>query len=382
MEHLNVLMKTSEACPLSCLYCYEGGGNSKKIMDEKTLAKALKLIENRKDAKSTSYIWHGAEPLTAGLDFFKRVREIQESLHRDSVIKNSMQTNGVLLTPELADFFVKEQIHLGFSLDGPKEVHDQTRPYFSGRSSFDKTMKSIEMMRERGQNPGVIAVLSKLSLPHLEDIYQFFKSTGLDFKMNPLIKCGNAEGKMDKLGLTLDERVGAVERLFDMWWFDTTDGHHVHYGNMQTIASAIFTRSGGCCDMLETCQDSFMSIGARGAIYPCSRFSSEEVSYGNIHEIENFEEFLDHPLRQKLLGRFESNTYCKDSCEYNFLCNSGCMHNAYTEGDIMGKDPNCLANQRIYDHVSRRIFEELEKSGAIKTGREKKCQENLESCCV
>ena len=110
MEHLNVLMKTSESCPLACLYCYESAGNSKKIMDEDTLKRAVEILEGRKSAKVTSYIWHGAEPLTAGLDFFKRAREIQENFHRDSAIKNSMQTNGVLLTPEMADFFVEEQI--------------------------------------------------------------------------------------------------------------------------------------------------------------------------------------------------------------------------------------------------------------------------------
>jgi uncharacterized protein len=359
MKHANVLMKVSERCPLECLYCYEGD-KSPRVMDQKTLENSVRILETRNDVKSTSYIWHGSEPLTAGIEFYKKVRELQKPYEKHHVIKNGMQSNGVLLTPKLADFFIEENIGFGLSLDGPEHIHEKTRPYTNGRkTSFKDTMYAIELMSERGKRPGVIAVLTKLSLPYLDEMYDFFKENKLNFKINPLIECGFAIGNQE-LALTNKEVTTSLTYLFDKWFLDQNNAARIEYGNMMSIAQAIFTKGGTPCNMMENCQDSFLGIGAEGTIYPCSRYSSPEFSYGNINEIPLFEDILNHPLRQKLSQRYKQNKDCT-SCDYDDICYSGCMHNAHNAGDVMGKDPICGVNKVLYEHISGRILEGLEK---------------------
>ena len=292
------------------------------------------------------------------MQFFETARREQNRFGHK--IKNGMQSSGVLLTPEFADVLVANNINVGISLDGPRELHDQTRKFATGRGSFDQVMKSIALLRERGKKPGVIAVLTKLSLPYLDQMYDFFKEMGLNFKISPIMDCGFAQDST--LHLTLDERVDAITHLYDRWFFDDQDGYIIDYDNMRTLTKAIFTHGGGSCDMLDNCQNSFISVEVNGDIYPCSRFG--DFSYGNIFEVSSFDEVLAHPLRQQVLGRFDSLSECV-ACDYNFMCYSGCMHNAYLAGDIMAKDPNCDANRRIYDHISERVLEQLERDGAI-----------------
>ncbi len=361
MEDLNVLAKVSEKCPLSCVYCYEGE-KSDKIMDDKTLERMVNFLETRKGVRRTGYIWHGAEPLTAGIEFYKKARKLQKSFEKDHTIKNSIQSSGVLLTPKFADFLVEEKFGIGFSLDGPEHVHNKTRIYRTGVGSFKDVMRGINLMTERGMKPGVIAVLSKESLPFLDEIYDFFKEEGLDFKINPIMKCGYA--KNSQLHLSPQERVHAITHLFDRWFFDLKEGHQVEYGNMMSIAKAMFTKEGTSCDMLPSCQESFISVGTEGTIYPCSRFSDKETFYGNIHQTDSFQEIIDSPLRKKHLNRFEKNLSCQ-KCDYDFLCYSGCMHNAYVEGNIFDKDPNCGSNKKIYEHISKRIIDQLDADKAI-----------------
>jgi len=383
---MNVLMKVSEACPLACGYCYEGdlqgqtpSGEPLDLpglrMSEETLENAITKIQAREGAKFTEYIWHGKEPTTMGVPFYRKAREIQKrQTESKKAVRNSMQTNGVLLTPTMADFFVEEDFSLGFSLDGPRRLHDEMRPYLNGKGSFDQVMRGIRLMQERGKSPGVIAVLTKKSLPYLDEMYDFFKSEGLAFKINPVMKAGRARGKMAELGLTPAERTEAVCHLFDRWFYDSVPsaegssgkkGRAVDYGNMFGLARGLMTNGGTSCDTLPNCQYSFAAVSAGGEVLPCSRYSPTGISYGNVNSERTFDEILASPKRQKILTRLDSLPECLQ-CDYSFLCNAGCMHNAHLEGDIMKKDPNCASNRAIYEHVAGRILEQLEKDGAIK----------------
>ncbi len=367
MDNLTVLVKESEQCPLVCVYCYEGTNGSNRIMDSITLVNMIEKIETRSGVIKTTYVWHGKEPLTAGIDFFRRARDLQRPYETDHCIHNGMQTNGVLLTPELADFFVQEHIDLGFSLDGPAYVHNLTRPYKDGRGSFEDTMNGIRLMRERGQTPGVSAVLSRLSLPFLDEIYDFFRQEGLNFKFNPIMICGNAENSTTDLSLTVEEKAEAICHLFDRWFYDSSDGNSVCYDSMNQMIESIFTKDVSSCNMMRSCQDSFISVGVDGTIFPCSRFSDPSLSYGNINQVINFEEVITHPQRLRLLQRYDANPGCH-SCDYGFLCYSGCMHNAYITGDIMGRDPMCGVNQLVYEHIASKKMSQLRKDDALKVG--------------
>jgi len=90
---------------------------------EKVIAHSLDAAEERVD-----FVWHGGEPLLAGLDFFKRIPALQAKHNKKGLrVLNNVQTNGTPLTPEFADFFEREGFSVGSSIQGTPEIHDRSR---------------------------------------------------------------------------------------------------------------------------------------------------------------------------------------------------------------------------------------------------------------
>ncbi|MBU4198297.1 MAG: hypothetical protein KKE37_11980 [Verrucomicrobia bacterium] len=59
-------------------------------------------------------------------------------------VQNSLQTNGLLITDELAKHFARYHFLLGVSLDGPEPVHDRYRVNAAGAGSFSAVWRGIE----------------------------------------------------------------------------------------------------------------------------------------------------------------------------------------------------------------------------------------------
>jgi uncharacterized protein len=73
------------------------------------------------------FVWHGGEPTLLGLDFFRKVVELQQPFRGAKELKNALQTNGMRLTDEWCAFFKAHNFFIGLSLDGPQEIHDRYR---------------------------------------------------------------------------------------------------------------------------------------------------------------------------------------------------------------------------------------------------------------
>ncbi|GAH43108.1 unnamed protein product, partial [marine sediment metagenome] len=70
--------------------------------------------------------WQGGEPTLMGLDFFKRVIDLQQKYGKAGMtVANGLQTNGILINDEFARHLARYNFLVGVSLDGPAEIHDR-----------------------------------------------------------------------------------------------------------------------------------------------------------------------------------------------------------------------------------------------------------------
>ena len=100
-----VIAIVTNGCNLGCRYCYADLADEKGIMNHKTLENMISKIALYNNNQShTKFIWHGGEPLLAGLEFYKNALAIQNRFPR-SAFKNTIQTNGTLLNQDLLDLF-------------------------------------------------------------------------------------------------------------------------------------------------------------------------------------------------------------------------------------------------------------------------------------
>ena len=100
-------------CNLGCEYCFYlekkvlFGPGEQYRMSDKVLAAFISNYIISQPTPVVEFVWQGGEPTLMGIDFFKRVIELQKPFVRQKTISNSLQTNGSLLTEKWCQFYPK-----------------------------------------------------------------------------------------------------------------------------------------------------------------------------------------------------------------------------------------------------------------------------------
>jgi uncharacterized protein len=135
------------------------------------------------------FVWQGGEPTLLGIDFFKRVIELQKPFAGRKTITNSLQTNGTLLTDKWCAFLKKHNFMVGISLDGTREIHDRYRRDRAGHGTFDKVMQGLRLLQKHKVEYNVLACVARKTALQPLEIYRFFKCEGIEFiQFTPIVE--------------------------------------------------------------------------------------------------------------------------------------------------------------------------------------------------
>ncbi|MGB9289610.1 MAG: radical SAM protein, partial [Terracidiphilus sp.] len=117
-------------CNLDCKYCFYLEKESlypeveKWAMSDGVLESYIRQFIESHDAPVVNFAWQGGEPTLLGVDYFRRVVELEKKYANGKRVANAFQTNGVLLNDEWAELFRANEFLIGISIDGPRELHD------------------------------------------------------------------------------------------------------------------------------------------------------------------------------------------------------------------------------------------------------------------
>jgi uncharacterized protein len=117
--------------------------------------------------------WHGGEPALLGLDFFRRVVELQQKYAGRTRVANDFQTNGVLLDEAWCEFFKEHGFYVGLSIDGPKDLHDRFRVGKGGAPTFDHVYRAARLLREYDVPFSTLTVVHAVNSRHPAEVYRF-----------------------------------------------------------------------------------------------------------------------------------------------------------------------------------------------------------------
>ena len=221
------IIKVTSGCNLSCKYCYDNSRqvhSSTQRMSESVLNRVIsQLIFHSPD--KAEFIWHGGEPLLAGMDFFESIVELQRGYAQpNQKVLNRVQSNGLLIDENWLEFFKENGFKVGLSLDGPQEIHDQNRITLNGGGSFSLVKRAIDLLQKHDINFGVLAVLTKHGVDSAGAFYSFMKEMELyNFEFNDLID-GSSE-----IAITPDEFVSFATHLFDLWMEDNDPSLQIRF---------------------------------------------------------------------------------------------------------------------------------------------------------
>lgn len=370
VQGLTVIVKTTHDCNLECKYCLTNPAAEHGRIDEETLKNMIVKISDynkRTGSPKTSFIWHGGEPLLLGVDFYRKAVEIQKTI--DHKFKNDVQSNG-LLVGDYLDFFEQNKFHVGMSLDGPAFIQNMMRPKKGGLPSFDETINVLKELKKRKIGGGVICILNKTTIAHLEEIYSCFKEHSIDHKLNIQLPIGRALVN-SQFDITPVEAGKALIKYFDMWFYDSSEPvlpvdpfdeilHNL--GASRNKRVQVDYPIG--CTYRNNCANTFISVVPGGNVYPCGRFAGTPgFLMGNINT-NSMDEIMASEAHKLLLRRHEEGVPGCKPCRYNSICNSGCPDNALIyNGDMMLKDGHCAAHKMLFGHIEKALEKELEHVG-------------------
>ena len=151
------VLKVHSRCDLACDHCYvyEHADQSWREQPRFMAPATVRAIGERiaehasaHDVADVSVILHGGEPLLLGT---RRLRATLEELHRQVApaarLHVRIQSNGVLLTPDICDVLADFGVPVGISLDGDRAANDLHRRFADGSSSHDFVLRALSLLR-------------------------------------------------------------------------------------------------------------------------------------------------------------------------------------------------------------------------------------------
>ena len=331
-------------CNLSCDYCYYLGKEAELASSgrlrrgrpgpcPKASSKAISRNASRARRRlPVHFEWHGGEPTLLGLDYFRRIVRLQrEHLGPGASVTNGLQTNGILIDEEWADFLASEGFSVGLSLDGPAALHDRYRKGPDGSGSHAKVMRAYGVLKERKVFCNLLCVLHEGNAARPEEVYSFFREIDAKYlQFLPLAPRPPAAGQAPARGQApapsgprLSQRRSASSSAPSSTPGSAQDVGRVVVQTFDEALRPIYGAPHALCVHRETCGDVAV-LERDGSFFACDHFVDRAHLIGNL---ERFEPCL--PLGRPADGRLRPEKRdalpraCLD-CEFLASCNGGC----------------------------------------------------------
>jgi len=371
-------IQVTQNCNLDCAYCFQEhrGGiidfDTVQMILEKTISHYQHHYRDSEGNYPLTVIWHGGEPLLGGIKFFQRIIEI-ESRFSDVQFENRIQTNGTLMTRELAEFFVDHRFGVGFSIDGPEKIHDLNRRFRkSSRGTFEATMRGIEIYQSYADLDyiPVIAVITRAHLNRVGAFYDFFK--GLDAKvqlniydircldLNPLAE---SLSTISRWAPTSSEVGEFLIELFNLWFYDPVPGLDISdlRDEVEMILQPEINKGDPFykkrCNLGRTVFDS------NGRVYSCDQYVNDDnTALGHIHS-DSLQDILDRKdvLWQEIRRHIRQSASMMScfACEWGHRCRGGCITCMKYNAMLLRARANGLADTEWHATNSKTILSDI-----------------------
>ncbi len=354
-------------CNLLCNYCYYIDKELQyqtppKLMSDEVLEAYIRGYIEGCDAEVITFCWHGGEPLMAGLEFYRKVIELQRKYAKNKRIENTLQTNGVLLNDSWARFFADNSFLIGISIDGPKSVHDANRLTRFEEPTFDKVIEGLECLKRAGVEFNTLSAVSSASAGHGVEIYNFLKSLGSHYMQflpvsehtkvvegySRSVICApdDEQGQMAEWSISARDYGCFLIEIFDEWVRLDVGTYYVQ------IFDATLARwcgvAPGVCSMGENCGDG-MVVEYNGDVYSCDHFVYDHHKLGNV--LNDDLRSLYHSARhfEFAATKYSSLPAKCTKCLWLNLCNGECPKHRF--GDK--SNSLCSGLQHFFRHTAK-----------------------------
>jgi len=300
-------------------------------------------------AQSLTLCWHGGEPFL----LIKQLPELIEYANKafgrhDIAVEHSTQTNATLLLPETYDTIKKYfNSYVGVSLD----LYSNYRTFPNGKVSTDLVVRNIDNAIKAGIRLGAINLITHDNLPHIKDIYNFYKTRNMNVRLARVFPISESDNLNNPMYVSDEEFATAMIEYFDLWANDTSPANNTDI--IRLIGDLLLGKPSICLRESE-CHQRYTALNPGGEIFSCAEFDVPEAVIGNFIT-QTVDEFIDSDTRNNLSRIAPVPERCHN-CRYERTCHGGCFRERF----MLGYPYRCKSNIMYWNH----IVEWLEKKGA------------------
>jgi uncharacterized protein len=362
MRPFSLLIKPAGPdCNIDCKYCFYSrktdifGKSAHRMSDEvaeKLVSSYLKL-----NLPQSSFAFQGGEPTLMGLDFYKRIVELQQKYTTDDQsVTNALQTNGILLNDDAwCQFLAENNFLVGISLDGPKSYHDTYRLDYDGKGTWDRVMASIERCRKHGVQYNILTLLNNANVQHPDEVWDFFMEQ--NFRFLQFVQCVERDpdtGEIADFSITPKLYADFMCRIFDRW-----QDHGVRKVSVRTfdsILSHCLGRGHTECTFMPKCAD-YIVVEHDGGVYCCDFFVEGDAYLGNIMETP-IEKLAFSPKKRQFNMRKRDLPNKCIVCRHYDICRGGCPKDRrIVDSELKKESFFCDSYKQIFDYTLPKLWQ-------------------------
>ncbi len=348
----SLLIKPAGAdCNLHCRYCFYLEKADMFAAPGGLLRMSSAVLERMvanymaTDQPNYTFGWQGGEPTLMGAGFFRNAVRLQEQYARPGAqISNGLQTNGTRISDELAELFAEYNFLIGISIDGPSELHDEFRPYESGRGSHAKVLDGLETLRRHSVDFNVLTVVNAANVHHPKALYRYLKNE-LGIVWHQYIPCVEfaPDGSLLPWSVDADSWGRFLCELYDEWAGDPQPA------SIRRFDAFMQKAAGGppaMCSLATNCRQYFV-VEHNGDVYPCDFFVEPELKLGNVTTHRFGEMWIDPTFRRFGRRKGEIPEQCRQ-CEFKAYCYGDCPKHRPAGGTV--ERPTAAGSAGTADH--------------------------------
>lgn len=382
-----MIKPSGSQCNLDCQYCFYL--HKQSLLDQPTrprlsdhmLELHIKQYIEAQTGDEVVFSWQGGEPTLMGLDFFRRVVELQTRYKKKHQrIENDLQTNGIALNEQWCAFLKDHNFLVGLSIDGPKEMHDVYRYSKGKHGSHDKVMRAIALLRKHEIPFSALCVVNSTNVEHPLAVYRFLRDhvNARTIQFIPCVEktdfttCAPNKGTEQRL-VTKDSPQSKpthpdsivtswsvdsakwglfLNTIWDEWF--AKDFGKVFVDQFENLVSILLGYGSQKCVTSQICGKN-LAIEHNGDLYSCDHFVYPEYQLGNIQDVHQGD--LAFSQRQKDFAYAKHQTlpkYCRE-CPFLKLCWGHCPKDRFllTPDGETGLQYLCSGLQAFYQHSTK-----------------------------
>lgn len=340
----NLVLSLTGECNYSCLYCYASEHNK----SEMTFEIAKKAIDIAcKDNSQFIIQFSGGEPLIA----FKLIEKIVDYVEKNKLnVIFQLQTNGSLITNNIARFMKTHRVGIGVSLDGRPDINDLQRKLSDGRGTSTETLRGIKSLSDNGIAIGLTCVITNKNVEELKGIVEIAYYLGNVRKIGFDLLRGQGRGK-DLFTAKPKLLEKSLKEVYDLA-NDLAKVTRVKIQFTQIDVVKQLKKDGlkgifAHCDAM-TGETAF--IDAIGNIYACpSLVGNPDFYMGNVDE--GIDECKVRTIKSRIENSMNICRNCKDLNE----CGGGCFARFFGNGKVGVSLEECALKRISIEYANKMI---------------------------